>query len=66
MAINNLDKLYELVLNNDLIYTRQLSEIGFNSKDINELIEGEILIRTKRGEYAFVDDMGLCDFFFKI
>lgn len=48
-----LDRLYEKALENTEMTTKQLNEIGFNSKDINELIEDGTIERIKRGQYSF-------------
>ena len=48
----NLDMIYNAVLNDKELTTKDLSSFGFNSKDLNTLIEQGILIRVKRGIYA--------------
>ena len=55
-TINN---IYESVLNNKELTTKELNSYGFNSKDISKLIEQEIIKRTERGHYIFLDFNGL-------
>ena len=55
----NLNKLYDLLINDDELTTKKLNECGFNSKDLTDLIENETLVRIKRGYYTFlkIDDL---------
>ena len=52
-----LNKLYDFIINNDneKITTKNLNELGFNSRDINNLIEEKIIKRVKRGVYNFTE-----------
>ncbi len=51
--IENLNKLYNEVINEGILTTAKLNSFGFNSKDINVLIESGQLERKKRGLYSF-------------
>ena len=51
----NYSMLYEEVINNKELTTKQLNNCGFNSKEINNLIEKGIVERIKRGQYLFKD-----------
>lgn len=51
----NLDKLYEGVINNKELTTKELNGYGFNSKDLKDLIDDGKLERVKRGLYTFKD-----------
>lgn len=55
----NLDKLYNGVLEDGELTTRELTGFGFNSKDLNELIKKGSIIRVKKGLYALksVDEL---------
>lgn len=55
----NLNKLYEGVLDSVELTTKELNSFGFNSKDLNDLIEQGKIIRVKRGLYSFksVDEL---------
>ena len=59
---NNLNKLYTAVTNGEELTTKSLNEMGFNSKDLKELVDSKKLDRVKRGFYEFKDDNEL--FFF--
>jgi len=50
---DNLNRLYECVILGKELTTKELNSYGFNSKDINELIEQGIIERVKRGYYSF-------------
>ena len=52
----SLYNLYEKVINNIELTTKQLEECGFNSNDLKDLINQEILRRDKIGYYSFLDD----------
>lgn len=54
-----LNNLYELVIENNVITTKQLTEVGFSSCDITNLINEEALKREKIDSYLFVDDKNL-------
>lgn len=49
----NLNKLYEGMLNGNELTTKELNSYGFNSKDLADLIEQGSLERVKRGYYSF-------------
>lgn len=49
-----LDKLYERVINDQALTTKELKKDGFNSRDLSGLIEEGILERIKRGYYSFL------------
>ena len=51
ISTDNYNMLYEEVINNKELTTKQLNNCGFNSKDINNLIEEGIVERIKRGLY---------------
>lgn len=51
---NNLNKMYEVLIDQKELTTKQLNECGFNSKDIAALIEDGTLERVKRGCYSFL------------
>ena len=53
---SDLNRLYNLLLENKELTTKNLNEYGFNSKEINLLIEEGILRRIKRGYYTFLAD----------
>ena len=55
----NLNKLYKDVLEGVELTTKELNSLGFNSKDLNDLIEQGSIIRVKRGLYALksVDEL---------
>ncbi len=55
----NLNKMYNGLIDNKELTTKQLKEYGFNSKDLSGLIENGVLERIKRGYYAFIsiDDL---------
>lgn len=48
-----LNKLYSGVIKGEELTTKQLKEYGFNSKDLNELIETGRIERVKKGLYSF-------------
>ena len=49
----NLNKLYNAVINGSELTTKELNSYGFNSKDLADLIQQGTLKRIKRGYYAF-------------
>ncbi len=55
----NLNKLYNGVSEGTELTTKQLNEYGFNSKNLNELIQKGSIERIKRGLYSFksVDEL---------
>lgn len=55
----NLNKLYKNVVDGIELTTKELNSFGFNSKDLNDLIERGSIIRVKRGLYALksVDEL---------
>lgn len=52
-------KIYEEIIDNKELTTKLLKECGFNSHDINTLLENGIIDRRKRGFYTFKDYDGL-------
>ena len=62
----NLNKLYEEVINDTILTTKNLNSYGFNSKDIKNLINDDVLIRVKRGLYEFIDSENLYNYNKKI
>jgi len=50
----NLNKLYEGIINEHELTTKELNSYGFHSKDISDLIEQRIIERVKRGHYSFL------------
>lgn len=55
----NLNKLYKSVVEGIELTTKVLNNFGFNSKDLNDLIEQGNIIRVKRGLYAIKSVDGL-------
>ena len=53
--IEKLEKLYDGVIDGVNLTTKQLNDYGFNSTDINSLIDENIIKRVKRGYYSFID-----------
>lgn len=55
----NLNMMYEGIIKNQELTTKQLNSYGFNSKDLADLIENGSLERIKRGYYSFIsiDDL---------
>jgi len=51
---DNLNKMYEGLIENHEMTTKELNSYGFNSKDLSDLIEQGILTRVKRGYYSFL------------
>lgn len=50
----NLKKMYDGLIEQKELTTKELSEYGFHSKDLTKLIENGTLQRVKRGHYLFV------------
>lgn len=55
----NLNKLYESVIEGIELTTKELNSMGFNSRDLSHLIEQGSIIRVKRGIYELksVDEL---------
>ncbi len=55
----SLTKLYNNVLEEKELTTKELNSLGFNSKDLKDLIDQEKIIRVRRGLYSLksVDDL---------
>lgn len=55
----NLNKIYESIANGEELTTKLLNSLGFNSKDLNDLIQQDITVRVKRGLYSLksADDL---------
>ena len=66
ISTNNLEKLYNEFIENDAITTKQLNEYGFNSTDINKLIDNNTIERVKRGFYSFKDINSLFEYGIKL
>ena len=52
---DNLNRIYNDVINNIELTTKKLNEYGFNSTDITKLIKEETIERVKRGTYELKD-----------
>ncbi len=48
----NLYKMYETVIDEKALTTKELNNCGFNSKDLTKLVENGTLERMKRGSYS--------------
>lgn len=59
---NNLINLYEGVIKEDPLTTKQLQNYGFKKNDLTNLVNKNILERYKRGRYIFNDLQGLYDY----
>ena len=66
ISIENLEKLYIGIGEENDLTTKQLNLYGFNSTDINKLIEGNVIERVKRGHYSFRDTDKLFDYGVKL
>ena len=55
ISTENLEKLYNDVADGVILTTKELNECGFNSTDINKLIDENIIERVKRGFFFFID-----------
>ncbi len=55
----NLNKLYQDVLEGVPLTTKELNAFGFNFKDLNDLIEKGSIMRVKRGLYALASVEGM-------
>ena len=55
ISIENLEKLYDGVIDGVTLTTKQLNEYGFNSTDIRKLIDDKTIERVKRGYFSFID-----------
>lgn len=55
----NLNKMYNGLIDEKELTTKELNSYGFNSKDLTDLINDRVLERVKRGYYSFlsVDDL---------
>lgn len=60
--VEDLEKIYNGVAEGIDLTTKQLHEYGFNSADINKLIEDNIIERVKRGHYSLKDIDELYDY----
>jgi len=58
----NLQKLYESIINDNELTTKQLKECGFNYNDLKELINQEVLRRDKIGYYSFLNNNDLYEY----
>lgn len=50
----NLNKMYNGLIDEKELTTKELNSYGFNSKDLTDLINDGVLERTKRGYYSFL------------
>lgn len=50
----NLNKLYNGLIDNKELTTKELNSYGFNSKDLTDLINDGVLERVRRGYYSFL------------
>lgn len=50
----NLNNLYEGIINDNELTTKELNSYGFNSKDLSNMIEEGTLTRIKRGYYTLL------------
>lgn len=66
ISIENLEKIYNGVAEGIDLTTKQLNLYGFNTTDINKLIEGNVIERVKRGHYSFRDTDKLFDYGVKL
>ena len=66
ISIENLEKLYIGIGEENDLTTKQLNLYGFNTTDINKLIEGNVIERVKRGHYSFRDTDKLFDYGVKL
>ena len=64
--VEDLEKIYNGVAEGIDLTTKQLHEYGFNSADINKLIEDNIIERVKRGHYSLKDIDELYDYGVKL
>ncbi len=55
----NLNKMYNGLIDEKELTTKELNNYGFNSKDLTDLINDGVLERVKRGYYSFlsIDDL---------
>lgn len=51
----NLNKMYEMLIEGEELTTSKLKICGFNSNDITKLVSNKVIERTKRGHYTFLD-----------
>lgn len=54
-----MEKLYDAVIDHTLLTTKELNEYGFNSYNLNNLLEVKFLERVKRGVYRLKDTEGM-------
>ena len=56
---NNIEKLYECLIDGKELTTKELKQIGFSSSDLTKLVKDGTLSRIKRGFYTLsnVDDL---------
>lgn len=57
-----LEKLYNFVIEHDGITEEQLNTLGFNDREIQELVEQEVIQSTSLGCYKYMDFRRLCDY----
>lgn len=49
--VEKLEKIYEATIDGAELTTKLLNDYGFNSKDLKELVDSNVLLRLKRGHY---------------
>ncbi len=62
LDLKNIDNIYNLFITKNEITTKELNELGYNSKQITELIDAEILNRAERGIYKLNGISQLCHY----
>ncbi len=55
MEKEKLNKLYDFVIDNDDLTTKDLNDLGFNYRNIRILIDNKKLERIRRGHYRLID-----------
>ena len=58
----NVRKMYDKLIENVELTTKELNECGFNSKDLADLIDKGIIERVKRGHYIFTSVANLFNY----
>lgn len=59
---DKLEKLYQVVINEERLTTKILSSYGFSSNDLTKFVKEGKLERVERGIYVFLDVKGLYDY----
>lgn len=58
----NINKIYEWLIEGKELTTKELKSFGFNSKDLAKLIDQGVLTRLERGLYGFCDIEGFYNY----